>query len=228
MNLVLTEKGKRVCEQSAAKVESVLMESISRCGEPIRTYLNGALYSLLTLYSFRKLSNEQNILLVYQRISSNATPSFLDQINYIKERLSITTANDLKSEEAEDPQDLIDEDFDTDYEDVLSNSVLMNFIANSDEAINQTKLIEEYIEQKQGGSLADQKDVYSHQQIGGNIQSAKQQESLLYHNIESELRNHIISSADRSRDVDKVFAKNDKIARTPPSNTLHVAQSQQI
>uniref|UniRef100_A0A667WYA6 LisH domain-containing protein ARMC9 n=1 Tax=Myripristis murdjan TaxID=586833 RepID=A0A667WYA6_9TELE len=105
MNLCLRTKGKRKCAESAKHVLKVLTDLLGHENHQIRPYVNGALYSILSIPSVRQEAREMSVEEILCCYSKEENPELNRQIEFIIKQLnSDLMETDLDKEEVLQPQ----------------------------------------------------------------------------------------------------------------------------
>uniref|UniRef100_A0A672YRK2 LisH domain-containing protein ARMC9 n=1 Tax=Sphaeramia orbicularis TaxID=375764 RepID=A0A672YRK2_9TELE len=100
MNLCLRTKGKRKCAENAKHVLKVLTDLLGHENHEIRSYVNGALYSILCIPSVRQEAKEMSVEEILRCYSKEENPDLNRQIEFIIKQLN----SDLDKEEDLQPQ----------------------------------------------------------------------------------------------------------------------------
>eukprot|EP00743_Colponemidia_sp_Colp-15_P005959 GILK01006405.1.p1 GENE.GILK01006405.1~~GILK01006405.1.p1 ORF type:complete len:982 (+),score=212.98 GILK01006405.1:73-3018(+) len=109
MNLSLRSSGKRKCEDLQLDVLGVLNNLLEHESPPVRTYVNGTLYSVLSRPSLRDKAKSMGMEEILESLMSHSAEQFKRQIQYIMEQLRSEEVDDAASEEGDD-DDEVDED----------------------------------------------------------------------------------------------------------------------
>uniref|UniRef100_A0A3B3ZLS8 LisH domain-containing protein ARMC9 n=1 Tax=Periophthalmus magnuspinnatus TaxID=409849 RepID=A0A3B3ZLS8_9GOBI len=88
MNLCLRTKGKRKCAEKAKQVLKVLTDLLGHENHEIRPYVNGALYSILSLPSVRQEAKEMSVEEILYCYSKEDDPNLNRQIEYVIKQLN--------------------------------------------------------------------------------------------------------------------------------------------
>uniref|UniRef100_A0A7N8XCU0 LisH domain-containing protein ARMC9 n=1 Tax=Mastacembelus armatus TaxID=205130 RepID=A0A7N8XCU0_9TELE len=121
MNLCLRTKGKRKCAENAKHVLKVLTDLLGHENHEIRPYVNGALYSILSIPSVRQEAKEMSVEEILHCYRKEASPDLNRQIEFIVKQLNSDEEEGLESDDEEEEDDN-DEDLmeaDLDKEEVL-------------------------------------------------------------------------------------------------------------
>ncbi|XP_029905476.1 lisH domain-containing protein ARMC9 isoform X2 [Myripristis murdjan] len=116
MNLCLRTKGKRKCAESAKHVLKVLTDLLGHENHQIRPYVNGALYSILSIPSVRQEAREMSVEEILCCYSKEENPELNRQIEFIIKQLNSAEEegpeSDDEDEEDDDDEDLMETDLD--------------------------------------------------------------------------------------------------------------------
>uniref|UniRef100_A0A7N8Y6W6 LisH domain-containing protein ARMC9 n=1 Tax=Mastacembelus armatus TaxID=205130 RepID=A0A7N8Y6W6_9TELE len=105
MNLCLRTKGKRKCAENAKHVLKVLTDLLGHENHEIRPYVNGALYSILSIPSVRQEAKEMSVEEILHCYRKEASPDLNRQIEFIVKQLNSDLMEaDLDKEEVLQPQ----------------------------------------------------------------------------------------------------------------------------
>ncbi|KAM9848279.1 lisH domain-containing protein ARMC9 [Aulostomus maculatus] len=121
MNLCLRTKGKRKCAENAKHVLKVLTDLLGHEHQEIRPYVNGALYSILSVPSVRQEAKEMSVEEILRCYIKEDNPTVNRQIEFIIKQLNSVEEEAPESEDDEEEDDT-DEDLlesDLDKEEVL-------------------------------------------------------------------------------------------------------------
>ncbi|KAM9762242.1 lisH domain-containing protein ARMC9 [Menidia menidia] len=121
MNLCLRTKGKRKCADNAKQVLKVLTDLLGHENHEIRPYVNGALYSILSIPSVRQAAKEMSIDEILRCYNKEGNPDLDRQIEFIIKQMNSTEQEGRESGDEEEDDDN-DEDLmegDLDKEEVL-------------------------------------------------------------------------------------------------------------
>jgi hypothetical protein len=129
MNLLLTEKGKKACNKNCYKVLGTLLTAIESTQDCLRGNLNGTIYSLLSLATFRKAATELNIQNAFKTMLLNSSEALRNQINCILTRICDPSASDIVEPYNDEALEISDCEDDTENDDDISNPMLAKFIA---------------------------------------------------------------------------------------------------
>ncbi|XP_020780422.2 lisH domain-containing protein ARMC9 isoform X2 [Boleophthalmus pectinirostris] len=105
MNLCLRTKGKRKCAEKAKHVLKVLTDLLGHEKHEIRPYVNGALYSILSLPSVRQEAKEMSVDEILYCYCKEDDPNLNRQIEYIIQQLNSTEDEGSESEDEEEEDD---------------------------------------------------------------------------------------------------------------------------
>lgn len=118
MNLCLRTKGKRKCAENAKHVLKVLTDLLGHENHEIRPYVNGALYSILSIPSVRQEAKEMSVEEILCCYSKEGDPDLNRQIDFIIKQLNSNEEegpeSDDEEEEDDNDEDLIETDLDQD------------------------------------------------------------------------------------------------------------------
>ncbi|XP_060934243.1 lisH domain-containing protein ARMC9 [Limanda limanda] len=119
MNLCLRTKGKKKCAENAKHVLKVLTDLLGHENQRIQQYVNGALYSILSIPSVRQAAREMSVEEILRLYSKGENPHLNRQIEYIIKHLNSTEAEGPESDDEEDgEEDENDEDICETYCDI--------------------------------------------------------------------------------------------------------------
>uniref|UniRef100_A0A8C6S419 LisH domain-containing protein ARMC9 n=1 Tax=Neogobius melanostomus TaxID=47308 RepID=A0A8C6S419_9GOBI len=105
MNLCLRTKGKRKCAEKAKHVLKVLTDLLGHENHEIRPYVNGALYSILSIPSVRQEAKEMSVEEILWCYCKDDDPDLNRQIQFIVKQLNEDLMEpDLDREEVLQPQ----------------------------------------------------------------------------------------------------------------------------
>ncbi|XP_055077216.1 lisH domain-containing protein ARMC9 isoform X2 [Periophthalmus magnuspinnatus] len=116
MNLCLRTKGKRKCAEKAKQVLKVLTDLLGHENHEIRPYVNGALYSILSLPSVRQEAKEMSVEEILYCYSKEDDPNLNRQIEYVIKQLNSTEDEGSESEDEEEEDDNDEDLMETDLE----------------------------------------------------------------------------------------------------------------
>ncbi|XP_034439184.1 lisH domain-containing protein ARMC9 isoform X2 [Hippoglossus hippoglossus] len=111
MNLCLHTKGKKKCAENAKHVLKVLTDLLGHENQRIQQYVNGALYSILSIPSLRQAAREMSVEEILRCYSKGENPVLNRQIEFIIKQLN--------SAEEEGPESDDEEEEDENDEDIL-------------------------------------------------------------------------------------------------------------
>lgn len=120
MNLCLRTKGKRKCAEKAKHVLKVLTDLLGHENHEIRQYVNGALYSILSIPAVREEAKEMSVEEILWCYCKDDDPDLSIQIRFIIKQLNSTEDEGPESDDEEEEDD--NDDFmetDLDKEEVL-------------------------------------------------------------------------------------------------------------
>ncbi|XP_062251892.1 lisH domain-containing protein ARMC9 isoform X1 [Platichthys flesus] len=109
MNLCLHTKGKKKCAENAEHVLKVLTDLLGHENQRIQQYVNGALYSILSIPSLRQAAREMGVEEILRCYSKGENPVLNRQIEYIIKQLNSTEEEEPESDDEEE-EDENDED----------------------------------------------------------------------------------------------------------------------
>ncbi|XP_029003860.1 lisH domain-containing protein ARMC9 isoform X2 [Betta splendens] len=116
MNLCLRTKGKRKCAENAKHVLKVLTDLLGHETHEIRPYVNGALYSILSIPSVRQEAKEMSVDEILHCYSKEENPDLNRQIDFIIKQLNSAEEegpeSDDEEEEDDNDEDLMETDLD--------------------------------------------------------------------------------------------------------------------
>uniref|UniRef100_A0A8C5C5N5 Armadillo repeat containing 9 n=1 Tax=Gadus morhua TaxID=8049 RepID=A0A8C5C5N5_GADMO len=105
MNLCLRTKGKRKCAENAKHVLKVLTDLLGHENPEIRPYVNGALYSILSLPSVRQEAREMSMEEILGCYSKQENPELNRQIEFIIKQLNSAEEEESQSDDEEEDDD---------------------------------------------------------------------------------------------------------------------------
>ncbi|XP_076007493.1 lisH domain-containing protein ARMC9 isoform X3 [Genypterus blacodes] len=115
MNLCLRTKGKRKCAENAKQVLKVLTDLLGHENPEIHPYVNGALYSVLSVPSVRQAAREMSVEEIINCFCNEENPELNKQIEHIIDQLNSESveeegpeSEDEKEEEDDDDEDLME------------------------------------------------------------------------------------------------------------------------
>ncbi|XP_050950853.1 lisH domain-containing protein ARMC9 isoform X3 [Labeo rohita] len=114
MNLCLRTQGKKKCAEEAKHVLKVLTELLGHENHEIRYYVNGALYSILSMPEIREEAKQMSMEEILRCYSKEENPELNRQIEFIIKQLNSADIPELEPE-SDDEED----DDDDDEEDVM-------------------------------------------------------------------------------------------------------------
>uniref|UniRef100_A0A671LPM4 LisH domain-containing protein ARMC9 n=1 Tax=Sinocyclocheilus anshuiensis TaxID=1608454 RepID=A0A671LPM4_9TELE len=114
MNLCLRTQGKKKCAEEAKHVLKVLTELLGHENHEIRYYVNGALYSILSMPEIREEAKQMSMEEILRCYSKEENPELNRQIEFIIKQL-----NSADISEHEPESDGEEDDDDDDEEDVM-------------------------------------------------------------------------------------------------------------
>ncbi|XP_072516635.1 lisH domain-containing protein ARMC9 isoform X2 [Salminus brasiliensis] len=119
MNLCLRTEGKRTCTEKAKHVLKVLSDLLGHENHEIRPYVNGALYSILSVPSVRQEAKEMSMEEILQCYTKEENPELNRQIEFIIKQLNSVEvpqdepeSDDEEDEEEDDEEDVMEADLD--------------------------------------------------------------------------------------------------------------------
>lgn len=116
MNLCLRTKGKRKCAEKAKHALKVLTDLLGHESHEIRPYVNGALYSILSIPSVREEAKEMSVEEILWCYCKDDDPDHNRQIQFIIKQLNSTEEegpeSDDEEEEDDNDEDLMETDLD--------------------------------------------------------------------------------------------------------------------
>ncbi|XP_030583081.1 lisH domain-containing protein ARMC9 isoform X2 [Archocentrus centrarchus] len=121
MNLCLRTRGKKKCAENAKHVLKVLTDLLGHENHEIRPYVNGALYSILSIPSVRQEAKEMSVEEILHCYSKEENPDLNRQFEFIIKQLNSAEEEGSESDDEEEV-DENDEDLmeiDIDKEEVL-------------------------------------------------------------------------------------------------------------
>ncbi|XP_026067880.1 lisH domain-containing protein ARMC9-like isoform X1 [Carassius auratus] len=116
MNLCLRTQGKKKCAEEAKHVLKVLTELLGHENHEIRYYVNGALYSILSVPEIREEAKQMSMEEILRCYSKEENTELNRQIEFIIRQLN---SADLPEHEPESDDEEEDDDDDDDEEDVM-------------------------------------------------------------------------------------------------------------
>ncbi|XP_076879976.1 lisH domain-containing protein ARMC9 isoform X2 [Brachyhypopomus gauderio] len=124
MNLCFRTQGKRQCMERAKHVLKVLTDLLGHENHEIRPYVNGALYSILSIPTVRKDAKEMSMEEILGCYTKEENPEINGQIEFIIKQLNSEEVPDreIESDDEEDDEEEEEEDVmeaDLDKEEVL-------------------------------------------------------------------------------------------------------------
>ncbi|XP_051980482.1 lisH domain-containing protein ARMC9 isoform X2 [Xyrauchen texanus] len=125
MNLCLRTQGKKNCAEQAKHVLKVLTELLGHENQEIRYYVNGALYSILSLPEIREEAKQMSMEEILRCYTKEENPELNRQIEFIIKQLNSADVpeHEIESDDEEDDDDDDDEEdvmeADLDKEEVL-------------------------------------------------------------------------------------------------------------
>uniref|UniRef100_A0A8C2JFY9 LisH domain-containing protein ARMC9 n=1 Tax=Cyprinus carpio TaxID=7962 RepID=A0A8C2JFY9_CYPCA len=129
MNLCLRTQGKKKCAEEAKHVLKVLTELLGHENHEIRYYVNGALYSILSMPEIREEAKQMSMEEILRCYSKEENPELNRQIEFIIKQLNSDVMEaDLDKEEVLQPQpkELSGESLlTTEYLGIMTNMVKM-------------------------------------------------------------------------------------------------------
>ncbi|XP_014671711.1 PREDICTED: lisH domain-containing protein ARMC9-like [Priapulus caudatus] len=143
MNLCLRTAGKYRCEAMPQETLRVLTDLLGHENVEIRPYVNGALYSLLSVPSIREAAHVMSLQEVLEGFRGDSDADMRRQVEYIIRQLNNAEKNETESDIDDDEEDEDDEeDLDTMEADLDKEEVLF---PNPSELTGETLLQVEYI-----------------------------------------------------------------------------------
>ncbi|XP_029356591.1 lisH domain-containing protein ARMC9 isoform X4 [Echeneis naucrates] len=116
MNLCLRTKGKWKCAENAKHVLKVLTDLLGHENHEVRPYVNGALYSILSVPSVRQEAKEMSVEEILRCYSKEQNPDLNRQIEFIIKQLNSGEEegpeSDDEEEEDDNDEDLMEADLD--------------------------------------------------------------------------------------------------------------------
>ncbi|XP_034035889.1 lisH domain-containing protein ARMC9 isoform X2 [Thalassophryne amazonica] len=109
LNLCLRTKGKKKCAKNAKHVLKVLTDLLGHDNHEIQPYVNGALYSILSIPSVRQEAKEMGVEEILQCYITDKNPDISRQIEFIIKELN-SAEGEIPESEDEDEEDVVDED----------------------------------------------------------------------------------------------------------------------
>uniref|UniRef100_A0A665X3I7 LisH domain-containing protein ARMC9 n=1 Tax=Echeneis naucrates TaxID=173247 RepID=A0A665X3I7_ECHNA len=119
MNLCLRTKGKWKCAENAKHVLKVLTDLLGHENHEVRPYVNGALYSILSVPSVRQEAKEMSVEEILRCYSKEQNPDLNRQIEFIIKQLNSEEGPESDDEEEEDDNDEDLMEADLDKEEIL-------------------------------------------------------------------------------------------------------------
>ncbi|XP_067254604.1 lisH domain-containing protein ARMC9 isoform X3 [Chanodichthys erythropterus] len=116
MNLCLRTQGKKKCAEEAKHALKVLTELLGHENHEIRYYVNGALYSILSMPEIREEAKQMSMEETLRCYSKEENPELNRQIEFIIKQLN---SADIPEHEPESDDEEEDDDDDDDEEDVM-------------------------------------------------------------------------------------------------------------
>ncbi|XP_057181405.1 lisH domain-containing protein ARMC9 isoform X2 [Triplophysa rosa] len=116
MNLCLRTQGKQKCAEEAEQVLKVLTELLGHENHEIRYYVNGALYSILSMPEIREEARKMSMEEILRCYMKDENPELNRQIEFIIKQLN---SEDVPQHEFESDDEEDDDDDDDDEEDVM-------------------------------------------------------------------------------------------------------------
>jgi LisH domain-containing protein ARMC9 len=168
MNLTLRKEGKLRCDSQAKEVLAVLNDLLENENMQVRTYVHGALYSLLTRPLLKENAMAMGLEDILTALIGHSEPALARQIEYIIEQLKAEPKEDEEEEdgtEAEDTEaDVEDGDEDlVDDEDELPESLSAQDPGPEGESL----LASYYLAKNTRGAQGGRSDVnHSHVRLG--------------------------------------------------------------
>uniref|UniRef100_A0A8C6Q6N5 LisH domain-containing protein ARMC9 n=1 Tax=Nothobranchius furzeri TaxID=105023 RepID=A0A8C6Q6N5_NOTFU len=105
MNLCLRTKGKRKCAEIAKHVLKVLTDLLGHENHEIRPYVNGALYSILSVASVQQEAREMSVEEILRCYNKEENPDLNRQIEFIIKQLNSAEEEGPESDDEEDEDD---------------------------------------------------------------------------------------------------------------------------
>uniref|UniRef100_A0A8C6Q7B7 LisH domain-containing protein ARMC9 n=1 Tax=Nothobranchius furzeri TaxID=105023 RepID=A0A8C6Q7B7_NOTFU len=115
MNLCLRTKGKRKCAEIAKHVLKVLTDLLGHENHEIRPYVNGALYSILSVASVQQEAREMSVEEILRCYNKEENPDLNRQIEFIIKQLNSEEEgpeSDDEEDEDDNDEDLMEIDLD--------------------------------------------------------------------------------------------------------------------
>uniref|UniRef100_A0A672YRJ7 LisH domain-containing protein ARMC9 n=1 Tax=Sphaeramia orbicularis TaxID=375764 RepID=A0A672YRJ7_9TELE len=116
MNLCLRTKGKRKCAENAKHVLKVLTDLLGHENHEIRSYVNGALYSILCIPSVRQEAKEMSVEEILRCYSKEENPDLNRQIEFIIKQLNSAEEEGPESDDEEEDDDNDEDLMETDLD----------------------------------------------------------------------------------------------------------------
>ncbi|XP_062868784.1 lisH domain-containing protein ARMC9 isoform X2 [Trichomycterus rosablanca] len=144
MNLCLRTQGKRKCTEKAKHVLKVLTDLLGHENHEIRPYVNGALYSILSVPSLRKEAKEMSLDEILSCYIKDENPDLNRQIEFIMKQLNSKEEEEEPSTELESGDEEEEED---EEEDVMEADLDKEELLQSQppELCGETLLTTEYL-----------------------------------------------------------------------------------
>ncbi|XP_068959367.1 lisH domain-containing protein ARMC9 isoform X2 [Petaurus breviceps papuanus] len=121
MNLCLRSAGKNVCAKMAGLVLKVLSDLLGHENHEIQPYVNGALYSILSIPSIREEARAMGMEEILRCFIKEGNAEMIRQIEFIIKQLNsedpldtILESDDEEEEDDEEDQDVMESDLDKD------------------------------------------------------------------------------------------------------------------
>eukprot|EP00117_Sycon_ciliatum_P015117 scpid50044/ scgid15102/ LisH domain-containing protein ARMC9; Melanoma/melanocyte-specific tumor antigen KU-MEL-1; NS21 len=142
MNLCLRTAGKLYCITDSHQILSVLSDQMEGDDLLIRSYINGSLYSLLTVPQIREQAREMGLGAFIEELQKTSPPHMASQLGYIINQLSsddgmMDTNAESGDEEEEEEEDEVDNLDDIDRGDYLT--------PNADQPCGEDLLCKNYL-----------------------------------------------------------------------------------
>ncbi|XP_072294752.1 lisH domain-containing protein ARMC9 isoform X2 [Eucyclogobius newberryi] len=106
MNLCLRTKGKRKCAEKAKNMLKVLTDLLGHEKHEIRPYVNGVLYSILSIPSVRQEAKEMSVDEILYCYCKEDDPDLKRQIQFVIKQLNSTEDEGPESDDDEEEDDL--------------------------------------------------------------------------------------------------------------------------
>jgi hypothetical protein len=112
MNLALRKDGRKKCAEAVDTVISVLMDLLEYDSDNVKTYVNGVLYSLLTVPVIQEHAREVGLNELLRLLIAKTEDPIKQQLTYVQMQLDAETKPEKEDEDeaAEDEDDVEDED----------------------------------------------------------------------------------------------------------------------